>query len=122
MDLWFRQKKILFSLGLCEEKTHWNTTNNSREPKYGKIEFEILTDEKVLRIKAPYLFTDRQAIGGVMIGTGNGGGYLSGHTYADYERKGCDFYEFCTRTNRYLGYKGTELDACRPWIKKVSRY
>jgi len=49
-------------------------------------------------------------------------GYLSGESHIDYTINGFDIYEFCTKTNKYLGYKGCEEDERRGWQKLDGRY
>lgn len=82
-------------------------------------EFVMDSASKILSVKIHYSFTDRYPVGGVMI---NGaGGYLSGETWHDYERTGTEEYQFCTKTNKYLGYKGVIKESeRRKWVEETS--
>ena len=84
--------------------------------------FEVDSKNNKLILKVPFSFTGYQEVGGVSIWTGGGGSYRSGGTNVPYQRLGEYIYEFCTKTNKFLGYIRTKEDIPRGWIKKTSRY
>ena len=85
------------------------------------LEFTLDPKNKVLVVKVFYTFEDTQSVGGVWI-NGRARGYLSGASRVPYTRYGHDIYHFCTRTNKFLGYKGREDDEARGWQEIRSRY
>ncbi len=97
-------------------------SNSSKNLKYGELTFELNNKTKVLTMKVHYSYTAQQAVGGVSIWTAGGGSYRSGGTYHPYTKNGYDMYQFCTKTNKYLGYAGNKEDPDRPWIKKTTSY
>jgi hypothetical protein len=86
----------------------------------GKMDFSLDSITRMLVIYAHYSYGAKQAVGGVWINGGNG--YLSGHSYTDYTINGYDIYHFCTRTNKYMGYKGFQEDPQRGWMDIKRRY
>ena len=96
--------------------------DGSNTPFTYKGDHKFIVDIKTskLKVQIPYIFTDYQAVGGCWI---NGrAGYLSGHSMEPYLSNGYDIFNFCTRTNKYLGYGGNWEAKSRPWIQKTSRY
>lgn len=86
-----------------------------------KIEFEVAG--KVLTVKVYYNYSNYQQIGGAKIMCGTGYSYYRGGNQVEYDRKGCDLYNFCTRTNKFLGYQGYKtFKDSRPAFVKADRY
>jgi len=77
--------------------------------------------KRKLILKAEYTFTQKSAVGGAWI-NGRARGYLTGHSIIEYPANGFDEYEFCTKTNKYLGFSRTVQDKPRPWVETRGRY
>lgn len=102
-------KKIV----LCDWKKKNNTNGNLKYT--GEINF-LLGENKNLKVLVHYAKRMQQAVGGVWI-NGQSTGYLSGHHYTPYTLYGFDIYEFCTKTNKFIGYNGSSEEPERGWIK-----
>lgn len=87
----------------------------------GKINFSLNPETRMLVIHTHYSYTAMQAVGGVWI-NGRQNGYLSGHSYHPYDINGYDIYHFCTKTNKYVGYKGNKESKHKGWMEIKSRY
>ena len=102
-------------------KKRWSEDEDEERITYtGKLEF-ALDENKFLCAKAHYTYTAQQAIGGVWI-NGRSRGYLAHEEYIPYTICGYDMYHFCTRTNKYIGYKKFKEDKARGWQEAKGRY
>lgn len=93
--------------------------NKSRGVSYtGKMTFD-LDENKNLTLRCEYTYCDYQQVGGSKIMCQTGYSYFRGGKTETYERIGNDVYKFCTRTNKFLGYIGTETkkDKRASWLK-----
>lgn len=84
--------------------------------KKDKFTFKI-DDNDILILKVKYSYTADQSVGGYRFG-----GRISGATSVPYTINGHHIYHFCTKTNKYLGYKGVKEDAHRKWAETKSQY
>ncbi len=87
----------------------------------GKIDFSLDSETRTLVIHAHYSVGAIQSVGGVWI-NGRERGYLTGHSESPYTIEGYDIYHFCTKTNKYIGYKGFKQDPYRGWMEIKRRY
>ena len=108
-------KKIISHCG-------WKSKGNLNWRYYnGQMDFDIV--KKILNVKVHFTVSESQQVGGVRISTYGGRGYISGGTTVSYERRGYEVHQFCTKTNKYLGYKESiYMDKEREWIRKTDRY
>ena len=103
----------------------WGSYENNYNKHDKNIEykgFDFTIENKILTVHVNYSFGDSRHIGGSWINTYGGNGYWRGGKEEYYIRKGYEIHQYCTNTNRYLGYKGMKCDKKRERISSSSMW
>jgi len=71
----------------------------------GGASYKVDEESELIYVSATYSFKNSRRVGGVVINRGSSNSYMSGGKWEEFLDYGEDVYIFCTKTNKYLGYK-----------------